>query len=284
MKFAFQDIYANSDSFLELCNFASNYGFSGIEIADAVQSKKSHADSIFRSSESAGAKRKLINRHIGISALVCPVIVESGVDGEIYKTYVELASRSSAVGVIVQIGSVDLDELKTILTPAISLAETYGVSIMIDTVGELSNTDKVLDIISIFSSSSVKVCWNIRETYFTAGESADKTIQTLGAYIGYVKIGDKKGDKKVLIGDGDLPVRDFANALRVWRFGIAVLSAIGGLYGTAAGFLILLLHLAGLKCLDVPYLAPTGKILRRRLKNSKLRTAYLHPQDRRNQK
>ena len=81
-----------------------------------------------------------------------------------------------------------------------------------------------------------------------------------------------------------LPNRDLANALRLWRFGIALLSAIGGLYGTVAGFMILLIHLLGLKCLGVPYLAPTGKILRRRLKNSKCRTAYLHPQDRRNQK
>ena len=81
-----------------------------------------------------------------------------------------------------------------------------------------------------------------------------------------------------------LPNRDLANALRLWRFGIALLSAIGGLYGTVAGFMILLIHLLGLKCLGVPYLAPTGKILRRRLKNSKFRTAYLHPRDRRNQK
>lgn len=81
-----------------------------------------------------------------------------------------------------------------------------------------------------------------------------------------------------------LPNRDLANALRVWRFGIAVLSAIGGLYGTAAGFLMLLIHLSGLQCLGVPYLARTGKILRRRLVKSKFRTEKLNPRDRRNQK
>lgn len=81
-----------------------------------------------------------------------------------------------------------------------------------------------------------------------------------------------------------LPNRDLANALRVWRFGIAVLSAIGGLYGTAAGFLMLLIHLSGLRCLGVPYLARTGKILRRRLAKSKFRTEKLNPRDRRNQK
>ena len=81
-----------------------------------------------------------------------------------------------------------------------------------------------------------------------------------------------------------LPNRDLANALRVWRFGIAVLSAIGGLYGTVAGFLMLMIHLSGLRCLGVPYLARTGKILRRRLAKSKLRTEKLNPRDRRNQK
>ena len=81
-----------------------------------------------------------------------------------------------------------------------------------------------------------------------------------------------------------LPNRDLANAVRIWRFGIAILSAFAGLYGTLAGALILLIHLSGLKCLDVSYLAPTGKILRPRLKKQKFRTRQLNPLDRRKQK
>ena len=81
-----------------------------------------------------------------------------------------------------------------------------------------------------------------------------------------------------------LPNRDLANALRVWRFGIAALSAVGGLYGTAAGLVILIIHLSGLKCLGVNYLSHTGRFLRRRLNKTKFRTEKLHPQDRRNQR
>lgn len=81
-----------------------------------------------------------------------------------------------------------------------------------------------------------------------------------------------------------LPNRDLANALRVWRFVIACLAAVGGMYGIGAGIAILLIHLSGLKCLGVSYLSRTGRILRRRLEKSKYRTDKLNPMDRRNQK
>lgn len=80
-----------------------------------------------------------------------------------------------------------------------------------------------------------------------------------------------------------LPNRDLANALRLWRFGIGVLAAIGGLYGVFAGALILFIHLLGLKSLGLPYLARTGRILRPRLKKVRFRAKRLHPQNRRNQ-
>ena len=81
-----------------------------------------------------------------------------------------------------------------------------------------------------------------------------------------------------------LPNRDLANAVRVWRFGIGLLAAVGGLYGVAAGIAMLLIHLSGLKCLGIPYLSRTGRILRPRLKQQKFRSLKLYPQDRRNQK
>lgn len=81
-----------------------------------------------------------------------------------------------------------------------------------------------------------------------------------------------------------LPNRDLANALRVWRFGIAVLAGVTGVFGVIAGFLILMIHLSGLRCLGVNYLTRTGSVLRPRLKMQKYRTDKLNPQDRRNQK
>ncbi len=85
------------------------------------------------------------------------------------------------------------------------------------------------------------------------------------------------------------PNRDFAEAVRVWRFIITALGALGGLFGVTCGLIALIIHLSGLYSLGVSYLAPYSKwremsLLRPRMKFSKFRNADLNPVDRRNQK
>lgn len=72
------------------------------------------------------------------------------------------------------------------------------------------------------------------------------------------------------------PNRDFAEAIRIWRFLIAVLGALGGLFGVTSGMILLVIHLSGLSSLGESYLSPYAKlrgrsILRQRL--SKKRTS-----------
>ena len=84
-----------------------------------------------------------------------------------------------------------------------------------------------------------------------------------------------------------LPNRDLAQAVRVWRFGIALLGMLLGIWGVAIGFGVLLAHLGSLRCLGVCYLTPVPGnrgVLRRRLKNQKQRDKRLKPEDRNNQK
>ena len=82
-----------------------------------------------------------------------------------------------------------------------------------------------------------------------------------------------------------IPNRDFAAAVRVWRFGLAVLASFGGLIGVGAGMLLLVIHLVRLKSLGVPYIrffAP--RLLRKRMVKEKFRDPNLHPENNRKQK
>lgn len=86
-----------------------------------------------------------------------------------------------------------------------------------------------------------------------------------------------------------LPNRDLAEAIRVWRFGIALLGMAAGLFGVTAGLIVLIVHLSELTCLEVPYLAPfhdprPRAVLRPRMILEKFRNFRLRPMDGRNQK
>jgi len=87
-----------------------------------------------------------------------------------------------------------------------------------------------------------------------------------------------------------LPNRDLAQAVRGWRFCIAALGAVCGLWGVIGGALILFIHLLSIKSLGVSYLSGNttvregGGILRLRLSRMKQRNFRLRPIDRRNQK
>lgn len=82
-----------------------------------------------------------------------------------------------------------------------------------------------------------------------------------------------------------IPNRDFAAAIRVTRYGLAILASIAGLTGLGIGLGILTIHLFCLKSLGVPYVvifAPT--LLRQRMVKEKHRDLRLKPQDQRKQK
>ena len=85
-----------------------------------------------------------------------------------------------------------------------------------------------------------------------------------------------------------LPNRDLAQAVRIWRFIIGVAAALAGVPGLIGAVAVLLVHLAGLKSLGVPYLrlrkGKSNGILRPRLKNQKWRDLGLGPIDKKNQK
>jgi len=215
MKIVFSTKNVVRASFLDTCCYAFDYGFQGFEIYDAIKERGSHHDSILRRDRTADAKRKLVNRNLAVSALRMPDSINSeNTTPDLVVKYVDMAAASGISNVIVHIDeNLSFDVLDKKLSDAIKKAENVDVNILFETVGYLANTEKVIDIINHFSSAVIGASWNVRGTYFDANETSEATIKTLGAYIKYVRLGDMKDGKTVLIGEGELDVAKLIGAL-----------------------------------------------------------------------
>ena len=75
------------------------------------------------------------------------------------------------------------EDVKALLGEAIARAEETNVELLIETSGPYADTARLLALFGCVASGCMGASWNVRETYFTAGESADTTIKTLGAYV-----------------------------------------------------------------------------------------------------
>ena len=215
MKIVFSTKNVSRANFLDTCRYAFEYGFQGFEIYDAIKERSSHYDSILRRDRVSDAKRKLVNRNLAVSALRMP----EGIDNErttpeMISKYVDMAAMSGISNVIVHIEKeLQFDILDEKISDAIKKAENLDVNILFETVGALAYTEKVVEIINHLSSAVIGASWNVRGTYFDAGETSETTIKTLGAYIKYVRLGDMKDGKTVLIGEGELDVSKLIGAL-----------------------------------------------------------------------
>ena len=216
MKLAFSTREVRRGSFLELCECAYDYGYAGFEIYDGLTERRTQPDSILIRGNVPDAQRWLRNRGLSLAALSVPQPLESGdLSPETLTQYVDAAAFSGAENLIVRVESETAPAaLAGVLLPALRKAEQNDVTILLETEGYLSDTEKVLEIINYFASANLGAAWNARETFFRAKESAEDTIRTLGAYIRYVRLGDRKDGADVLIGEGDLPVGEFLDALR----------------------------------------------------------------------
>ncbi len=139
-----------------------------------------------------------------------------------------------------------------------------------------------------------------------AGLRLPKTIGQTVSIIGGLVVGQAAVEAKIVspavvivvavagIAGFTMPSQDLANALRLWRFLLAVLAGIAGFLGLAAGLAALVCHLAGIESFGVAYLTPFAPnpgqpveehgVLRQPIPEVKLRELALKPENKRRQK
>ena len=228
MKLSFSTDYWKGLAFADYVSLAKEMQFSGIEIHDIDDPVFSEDNAIF-SDMAPSVARKLAN--LGI-AIPCLDTVFNMADAENERENLETVKRYLAAAKSVRcpfvrlyakrIGDTALDTLDTavvaFLEKAILLAEKAGVVLLIESAGIYADTARLAKILGIFASDSLGALWDISHPYRLFGEEPEKTVENLGAYIKHVHIKDLRGSKDqvtyCLMGEGELPVERFINALR----------------------------------------------------------------------
>ena len=104
MKIVFSTKNVKKSSFINLCKYAYEYGYSGFEIYDAITERRKHTDSILRNDMLSESRRKLVNRNLEVSALCYPYALDSSeADSAEIKKYVAMAARAGIDKVIRQL-------------------------------------------------------------------------------------------------------------------------------------------------------------------------------------
>ena len=108
----------------------------------------------------------------------------------------------------------------TLLSAALKKAEKANITLLLETAGMFSDTNLLKNTLDTYASDNLAALWDMHNTYFMAGETAQKTIENLGAYVRHVHIKDaivdQTGDNHqyCLVGSGTLPAEDMMRALR----------------------------------------------------------------------
>ncbi|MBO4413757.1 MAG: TIM barrel protein, partial [Clostridia bacterium] len=181
MKISFCTADIPGRSFFDYCNTAREYGFDGFEISDPITERRHHSDSIFRDDMTQDCRRKLRNRRLSIPALSCPVPVDDpALLSETLVKYIDCANQAGVDTIIVRISGTDENAYRDKLEKMLAEAEKRAVSVLIETSGPLCRTETAVGVVRGFSSTALGVSWNVMETFFRGGETAETSVKTLG--------------------------------------------------------------------------------------------------------
>ncbi|MFA5522755.1 MAG: AMP-binding protein [Tissierellales bacterium] len=231
MKYSFSTISKSSLTWKEAVAMAKDLGFSGIEIrglennAYAVDARPFSQENIMKTAQ------QLANLDLQISCFSTDCVLSKLDDKEKtieqIKAYIDLAKQMSTDFIRVLPDKVlhmnqeamdDIGVIEEIIGEVLPYAEEKNVTILIETMGIYSDTDRLRKLLEKFASDNLAALWDVNHPYRFNNESPELTVQNLGAYIKYIHMKDskiEKGEIKYkLMGEGDLPIEEIMQALK----------------------------------------------------------------------
>lgn len=194
---------------MDVCSAVENaheYKYGAVEIHDIKETSKQTLNDIYRS---------LIANRLKISCIdmTCDIAKNSS------KAFTELEECAEAAARLrcgyIRLKAENGDSVYDFIKRALPVARKNGVVLLVETQGMYSDTAKLRDLLEDFADDYLGALWDFHYPYRIAGETPDVTIKNLGAYVRHIHIKDSvSADEFALVGEGNLPVGEFINALR----------------------------------------------------------------------
>ena len=227
MKLSFSTFGWHDYTWEDFCAVAKDGGFAGIEVHNIHEPTLVKKNSIFDPARANAAHREMTEAGLSIPCIDAWHNIADGAKFEdncaeimdyintaksLRVPYVRLGAKDT--------GSSFADEraaVMRVLEKMLPAAQEAGVTLLIETIGIFSDTDKLCDVLNSFSCDNLAALWDMQHTFRDAGEAPEKTVKNLGAYIKHVHLKDSDVVDGVmeyrLICEGSLPVDAMMRAL-----------------------------------------------------------------------
>jgi len=231
MKIAFSTLACPNWRWQDITSAAKDFGFDGIEVRGLGEDVFAVNAPPFAEAELPTTIRQLGALRLTIacfSSACCLKYTEREEENLAEITeYILLASKTATpyVRILADVAPapegdvVDDSAIVAQLKKLASIAERNGVTLLVETNGVFADTARLYRLLEQVASDAVAALWDVHHPYRFFNESAEKTVQNLGAYIKYVHVKDSVVDdagqiQYRLMGEGGLPIDEMVMALR----------------------------------------------------------------------
>ena len=231
MKLAFSTLACPDWSWQDITSAAKDFGFDGIEVRGLGEEVFAVRAQPFAEEMLSETVKKLTAMRLSIpcfSSACCLKYQEREEEniaeiteyiklaGKLGTPYVRILADSAPAPLGDGVGD---DSIASQLKKLAPIAEEYGVTLLVETNGVFADTSRLHRLLEQVSSDGVAALWDIHHPYRFFAETAEQTVQNLGAYIKYVHVKDSVigGDGQIqyrMMGEGDMPIDDMMLALR----------------------------------------------------------------------
>jgi len=192
----------------DFIKIAAEYKFNGIEIHDVNEINEESLSDTYHSLIEHGIKIPCID-------MVNDVSIDSSELYNEFEKLKEVVAKLRIPYIRLKASGDATDFIKKVLP----YAKENGITLLVETVGEYSDTAKLRTLLESFADDNLAALWDFHYPYRVNGEAPEDTIRNLGAYVKHIHIKDSESlAEHSLIGEGSLPIDEFINALRSINF------------------------------------------------------------------